>query len=469
MSAPAAVPKSRPTPVPYPPHTPPMIDPSNLRYMRMTPNLRDMVSGLSQPTPDPTAHISDILASPDPAPFYNSLTFASPILADLYPSPNPTSCSPLQTGPNSATHDASHRRMQRIAGARAQMNALFNSLSPTNLDTEYGSDSNHDGVISLMSTPDLRHPTSQLPLSDATPFLRSKPRPDALHAKSHSQPRESQSSSVTPPPDSSALSPTALSPTTSPEVTSKFHPAKLHNVVTRPSVNASSSKQSPSKPLTLKPKPSSATQRDNIKHEPQTSKTPASSSTALSSALTAPTATHTLHPNPISINSVMPGLIPYAVPAHFSSQMLANAVSAQYSGRPVAFVPGTSPNDFLQYNMLAHATAFHLGTAQAMQAAGRALQAGMSPTTPPAKRSEPMSGSRKKRRRQMLDRSGCSVEQARENRARALKRLRHKKSMRTQGTAVRYACRKRIAMVRPRVNGRFATKEEVEECQRGQQ
>lgn len=80
--------------------------------------------------------------------------------------------------------------------------------------------------------------------------------------------------------------------------------------------------------------------------------------------------------------------------------------------------------------------------------------------------SDGLGSGRKKRRREMLERSGCSGEQARENRARALKRLREKKLVRSQATTVRYACRKRIAMVRPRVNGRFATKEEVEEERR---
>lgn len=74
--------------------------------------------------------------------------------------------------------------------------------------------------------------------------------------------------------------------------------------------------------------------------------------------------------------------------------------------------------------------------------------------------------SRRKRRLLMLERTGCSEEQARENRARARQRLQQKKSARGQPLTVRYACRKRIAMVRPRVNGRFATKEEVEENNR---
>ncbi|KAI0564732.1 hypothetical protein FGB62_24g014 [Gracilaria domingensis] len=459
MPAPASTAHSRANAVPYPPQTPPMIDPSNLRYLRMTPNLRDMVSGLSQPTPDPTAHMNDLLASPDPAPFYNSLTFASPILRDLYPSPNATASTALHTVSTPSSSEPPDHRLRRIAGARAQMNALFHSFTPTNADTENGSDSNNDGVISLMSTPDMRQ-ASQLPLTDpSTPFLRSKPEPDTNNSRSNSQPRESQSSSVTPPPDTSVLS-----PTTSPEITSKLQPV---NPVKEPrslSTNAPSSIESESKPPVHKPKPVSVAPRKPQTSAPQTNKT---SSTVMSSALAAPHS-HALQPNALSVNPAMAGLIPYACP--IPPQMLANAVSAQYQGRPVAYLPGASPNDLLQYNMLAQATAFHLGTAQAMQAAGRALQqTGMSPTTPLSNRPEPMSGSRKKKRRQMLERSGCSVEQARENRARALKRLRHKKSMRTQGTSVRYACRKRIAMVRPRVNGRFATKEEVEDRRRAQQ
>lgn len=67
---------------------------------------------------------------------------------------------------------------------------------------------------------------------------------------------------------------------------------------------------------------------------------------------------------------------------------------------------------------------------------------------------------------QMMERSSRLEVQARENRARAKKRLQEKKSVRGQALTVRYACRKRIAMIRPRVNGRFATKEEVEENDR---
>lgn len=59
----------------------------------------------------------------------------------------------------------------------------------------------------------------------------------------------------------------------------------------------------------------------------------------------------------------------------------------------------------------------------------------------------------------------CGEVEARRNRKKALERLRSKKKRRgmSAGEGVRYACRKRIAMVRPRVNGRFATKKEVEE------
>lgn len=74
--------------------------------------------------------------------------------------------------------------------------------------------------------------------------------------------------------------------------------------------------------------------------------------------------------------------------------------------------------------------------------------------------------SSKKRRQLAVDRAGCSADQAKLNRAAALQRLRAKKNKRNFDYKIRYACRKRIALVRPRINGRFATKEEVAEAKR---
>lgn len=75
-------------------------------------------------------------------------------------------------------------------------------------------------------------------------------------------------------------------------------------------------------------------------------------------------------------------------------------------------------------------------------------------------------GTRKRRRRTGNDDNACSVEQARRNRAKAMVRLKQKKAVRSYEKTVRYGVRKRIAMVRPRVNGRFATKREMEEWER---
>lgn len=85
--------------------------------------------------------------------------------------------------------------------------------------------------------------------------------------------------------------------------------------------------------------------------------------------------------------------------------------------------------------------------------------------TQPVKRKRGLRSS-KKRRRLAVDKAGCSAEQARRNRAAALERLRVKKSLRNYESKIRYACRKKIALVRPRINGRFATKEEVAEAKR---
>lgn len=74
--------------------------------------------------------------------------------------------------------------------------------------------------------------------------------------------------------------------------------------------------------------------------------------------------------------------------------------------------------------------------------------------------------SSKKRRQLEVDRATCSADQSKRNRAAALERLRAKRRLRCFDYKVRYACRKRIALVRPRINGRFATKKEVAEAKR---
>jgi CCT motif len=76
------------------------------------------------------------------------------------------------------------------------------------------------------------------------------------------------------------------------------------------------------------------------------------------------------------------------------------------------------------------------------------------------------SRSSKKRRRLAMERAGCSAVQAKLNRAAAIQRLRAKKALRSYEYRVRYDCRKKIALVRPRINGRFATKDEVAEAKR---
>lgn len=55
-----------------------------------------------------------------------------------------------------------------------------------------------------------------------------------------------------------------------------------------------------------------------------------------------------------------------------------------------------------------------------------------------------------------------TLERARQCRAEALVRFRRKKAIRCFGRRVRYECRKRIATTRPRVNGRFAKKTDVD-------
>eukprot|EP00172_Hildenbrandia_rubra_P002907 Plantae.Rhodophyta-Hildenbrandia_rubra.ctg41434.p1 GENE.Plantae.Rhodophyta-Hildenbrandia_rubra.ctg41434~~Plantae.Rhodophyta-Hildenbrandia_rubra.ctg41434.p1 ORF type:complete len:274 (-),score=68.30 Plantae.Rhodophyta-Hildenbrandia_rubra.ctg41434:767-1588(-) len=69
-----------------------------------------------------------------------------------------------------------------------------------------------------------------------------------------------------------------------------------------------------------------------------------------------------------------------------------------------------------------------------------------------------------KKRKKLTVPFECPALQAKKNRAAAIKRLRQKKLLRTFNTKVRYQCRKKIALHRPRVRGRFATKEEVEKA-----
>lgn len=154
-----------------------------------------------------------------------------------------------------------------------------------------------------------------------------------------------------------------------------------------------------------------------------------------------------------------PSMIPLPVPVGVNRPSFPFSMhpfgTMHYQGRPMALVQGMNGPELVPMDMQCHI--------QAVAPSSRAVH----PTSAGTPQTELVpSSARKRRRRQTADGNMCSVEQARRNRARALERLREKKSLRKYAKTVRYACRKKIAMVRPRVNGRFATKEEVEHYRR---
>lgn len=454
-----------------PPVTPPMIDPSTFRHPRLTPNLREMIQGFNQGAADSNASMQDLFASPDPNAMYNSMQIGSPILHDLY-----TSQSPIQgsTVPYDSP-DIFAERAERISGAAAEMNALFNNYPTKSIDATYQENPNQScGVMSLMSSPELKEGGMDVSRSGVS----------SSHQKKHCQTgygqkfsQGSQSPSQTPPP----VDDISWSPADSPEFVVKSELSKKRVQA----VSTSASSQGKADQTREKQVQETSQARRIVKKEasavaPNTkSYTRSTSATASGLGTTSDTAPHgqqgtgtggqVAAVRAMAISAGMGGLIPFACAMPGMGTMLQMPGALHCQGRPMAFVNGVHGTELIPVDMLAQATALQYGVAVAQAAANRMVQSeGESEMTEcaPLTPFDVVGGSRKKRRRQLLERSGCSEEQARQNRAHALKRLRQKKTLRTQQSTVRYACRKRIAMVRPRVNGRFATKDEVKECQR---
>ncbi|CDF32361.1 unnamed protein product [Chondrus crispus] len=360
--------------------------------------------------------------------------------------------------------------MEKMSAACAEMNALFcNSMNPN--DSGYRSDGNQQpGIISMMSSPELRNETGDASGSGGSGFSSSGSSQRRDGQKSSSG---SQSSSQTPPPaETSSCTPTNSLPDES---------AKNEGEVAKSEALFEGSekfKKTPSAGEKQK-RPSTRTAgKPSYVSESVSGSVSGSVSAPISAASVPPPASHVqmqmkasamMAANAAAMNPGMAGLLPFAcaMPSPMG-HMLPPPGAMHYQGRPVAFVTGANGTEIIPMDMFAQATALQYGAA-AQAAMSRMMHpvAGQGPVPPrPAPHFEAIGGSRKRRRRQLLERSGCTEEQARQNRAHALTRLRQKKTLRSQQSKVRYACRKRIAMVRPRVNGRFATKEEVEECKR---
>lgn len=437
-----------------------MLDPS-LRYPRLTPNLREMIHGFSQGIQEASTPMHDFLASPDPNAMYNAMQIGSPILRDFYPHTQ----SPM---PQTA-YDQSDPAGERMTGACAEMNALFSNCYPQNPpEPGYRSDGNQDGgVMSLMSSPELQNGTTDATGSGGS-GVSSTGGKSQRQEQSIEKTSGSQTSSQTPPPiDTSSCTPTSLHQNHLTKATQETVKREaLSEGGDRPKRNVSGEEKQRMPSTRITGKSSSVSASVSVSASAPTS--------APGVPVSAPhpqvqmNASAMMAANAAAMNPGMAGLVPFAcaMPPTMG-HMIPPPGTVHYQGRPMAFVTGANGPELIPMDMLAQATALQYGAAQAavsrmMQPV--AAQNSLPPRTSPA--FEAIGGSRKRRRRQLLERSGCSEEQARQNRAHALSRLRQKKTLRSQQGKVRYACRKRIAMVRPRVNGRFATKEEVEECKR---
>lgn len=453
-----------------PPETPPMLDPSSFRYPRLTPNLREMIQGFSQGPADSSGSMNDLFASLDPNAVYNSLQVGSPILRDLC-----TTQSPVQ--PSTVPYDSPDifaERTERMAGAAAEMNALFNNCYPNkSVDITCSDDANQSGgIMSLMSSPELKQGGTDASRSGVS-STHQKKQPQALRVQKTTH--ASQSSSQTPPP----VDETSMSPAESPEVVVKRVQSRKQ---AQPAPSLTKPPQASEKRARETSKPT-ATAQDEAQAAGSTTKSDVRTESASASASGTKSSTPCNEQRgaasrapmaaarPMAISTGMGGFIPFACAMPGMGTMLQMPGALHYQGRPMALMNGVHGAELIPVDVLAQATALQYGAAAAAQAAADQMMQSSSVESDlaqQAKRGPPdaLGGSRKKRRRQLLERSGCSEEQARQNRAHAMERLRQKKTLRTQQSTVRYACRKRIAMVRPRVNGRFATKEEVEECQR---
>lgn len=472
--------------------TPPLTDPT-ARFSTLTPNLRDMINDFSQ---NPVH--TDILSSPDATTFYNALSSGSPAIRSLYGSQGIITPILSQHEANPFITDTAADRKARLAKVSDEMNALFGTPSLNEMHNPRNQrEGTHETVVSAMSSPDLYKPQSS---NDK--ITENEEKYDENFTQS-----ETNSSSETPPPQENSGRSLSISPQikTSPNQKEKAKQKRLRT-----------------KPLTVIEKPSPQHTEKGTKHSKKNGGKLTTSSVGLNTAtihskqLPLPTVT-TLPPrhpaglplpNGTPYNSAMLGLLPFTqgISPAMPQQLIAAPGALPFPGRSMAIVPGANGNEMIPLNMF-QATAMQYSAVQAVHAANAAraahavhaahaahaaqavqaiqamhgakgtdLNASMHPflqqmvhnneLSQSAAQLEPISGSRKKRRRQMLERSACSEEQARENRARALSRLRQKKTLQTQNSTVRYACRKRIAMVRPRVNGRFATKEEAEESRK---
>lgn len=154
-----------------------------------------------------------------------------------------------------------------------------------------------------------------------------------------------------------------------------------------------------------------------------------------------------------------------AAPPRSMPSMIPLPVPAGVAPRPLAWVNSAHGPALVPVDVLAQA-GYAVLAAPARAPLRQSEPAGGPTPRPTVSPAAPAGGSRKRRRRMAAGDGPVSDEEARANRAKAMIRLKEKKSVRSYEKTVRYACRKKIAMVRPRVNGRFATKEEVEQFQR---
>lgn len=393
--------------------SPPLVDPTVLRRPKLTPNLREIVRSFGHATPDMFhGPMGDIPKSPELSNVYTPLHGNTPALRDFYPTALDTTLSPDET-------DLEPDRA-------AEMQALFAVC----VSTEDAHDAlTRDGAISLLSSPDVRHGSV-----------------DATNTMSPG----SGDTTVLPSRSSASLS-ESLSPELGPRGAEKD--IQNESSTTRTAGQRATGRSSG--------KDEKGGSGNNKRRERGRRRGVLSTGTSHAVAAGVPAAAP-IRAGPVPAVGAVPSVIPYPLPVGIPNPVFPVVPgmldSMRFGGRPMAWIPGAHGPSLVPVDMLGHMAHFaKVQPAQQQQQQQQSLESGAS---------DGASGLRKRRRRQPHEDSICTGEQARRNRALALVRLRQKKSIRSYEKTVRYACRKKIAMVRPRVNGRFATKEEVEECRR---
>lgn len=315
-------------------------------------------------------------------------------------------------------------RIERMASACAEMSSLF-TVYPPNMDGSnsggaLGAIAAREGTMSIMSSPEF--PSSSQGTATAT--------------TNSSDVNATQSSSggvERTPSRSRSVSPSDFMPPVQPILKKETHHARESHQ----SQDTENEKKHVSG--TGKPCP--------VESGAQTStRTPGTHS---GNAIRAPSPSVTSDARPVPVASSVPGMMQFActVQPGMPHHMFPTPGTVLYEGRPMVFVTSAHGTEMVPLDMLPQTPmASLLPSSSTKDSIAQSADEGVHRSTAVRVHTEANGRGRKKRRRQMLDQSECSAEEAQRNRARAMDRLREKKRMRNQSPLVRYACRKRIAV-----------------------